>query len=96
MLQTDYVIGSPLNHQDPFILRHGSQLTANELPPFRLPFTSRRRDTSGLFFPGTSTGNMFETGVVRANECNYNIRTGDIIGIVFSSFSDVKICDLFH
>ena len=32
MLQTDYVIDSPLNHQDPFIQRHGSQLTANELP----------------------------------------------------------------
>ena len=42
MLQTDYVIGSPLNHQDPFIQRHGSQLTANEPPPFRQPFTSRR------------------------------------------------------
>ena len=54
MLQTDYVIGSPLNHQDPFIQRHGSQLTANEPPPFRQPFTS------GLFFPGTSTGEEFE------------------------------------
>ena len=58
MLQTDYVIGSPLNHQDPFIQRHGSQLTANELPPFRLPFTSRRGIRLAYSFPGPARGNF--------------------------------------
>ena len=56
MLQTDYVIGSPLNHQDPFIQRHGSQLTANELPPFRQPFTSRRGIRLAYSFPGPARG----------------------------------------
>ena len=56
MLQTDHVIGSPLNHQDPFIQRHGSQLTANELPPFRLPFTSRRGIRLAYSFPGPARG----------------------------------------
>ena len=56
MLQTDYVIGSPLNHQDPFIQRHGSQLTADELPPFRQPFTSRRGIRLAYSFPGPARG----------------------------------------
>ena len=56
MLQTDYVIGSPLNHQDPFIRRHGSQLTANEPPPFRQPFTSRRGIRLAYSFPGPAPG----------------------------------------
>ena len=56
MLQTDYVIGSPLNHQDPFIQRHGSQLTANEPPPFRQPFTSRRGIRLAYSFPGPARG----------------------------------------
>ena len=39
----EYCLKGPLNPKQPtFIQRHGSQLTANELPPFRLPFTSRR------------------------------------------------------
>ena len=56
MLQTDYVIGSPLNHQDPFIQRHGSQLTANEPPPFRQAFTSRRGIRLANSFPGPARG----------------------------------------
>ena len=56
MLQTDYIIGSPLNHQDPFIQRHGSQLTANELPPFRQPFTSRRGIRLAYSFPEPARG----------------------------------------
>ena len=56
MLQTDYVIGSPLNHQDPFIQRHGSKLTANELPPFRQPFTSRRGIRLAYSFPEPARG----------------------------------------
>ena len=54
------LIGSPLNHQDPFIQRHGSQLTANELPPFRLPFTSRRGIRLAYSFPGPARGAIKE------------------------------------
>ena len=56
MLQTDYVIGSPLNHQDPFIQRHVSHLTANEPPPFIEPFMSRRGIRLAYFFPGPARG----------------------------------------
>ena len=59
MLQTNYVIGIPLNHQDPFIQRHGSQLTANEPPPFRQPFTSRRGIRLAYSFPGPARGDIF-------------------------------------
>ena len=68
MLQTDYVIGSPLNHQDPFIQRHGSQLTANELPPFRLPFTSRRGIRLAYSFPGPARGSNIETTFTYIND----------------------------
>ena len=56
MLHTGYVIGCPLNHQDPFILRHGSQLTANEPSPFRQPFTSRRGLHLAYSCPGPARG----------------------------------------
>ena len=65
MLQTDYIIGSPLNHQDPFIQRHGSQLTANELPPFRQPFTSRRGIRLAYSFPRPARVDLFEKCDVR-------------------------------
>ena len=63
VLQTDYVIGSPLSHQDPFIQRHGSQLTANESPPFRQPFTSRRGIRLAYSFPGPARGYSFVISV---------------------------------
>ena len=56
MLQTDYVIGSPLNHQDPCIQRHVSQLTANEPTPFIEPFMSRRGIRLAYSFPGPARG----------------------------------------
>ena len=64
MLQTDYVIGSPLNHQDPFIQRHGSQLTANEPPPLRQPFTSRRGIRLAYSFPGPARGDSLQPDFV--------------------------------
>ena len=39
--------------------------------------------------------NMFETGVVRANEANHSTRSGGIIGIFFSIFFNRKVCCVF-
>ena len=55
MLQTDYVIGSPLNHQDPFIQRHGSQLTANEPPREKRGWSGGAMVLGKLPVPGRPT-----------------------------------------
>ena len=39
--------------------------------------------------------NMFETGVVRANEVNHSPRSGGNIGIFFSSFFNMKVCCVY-
>ena len=38
---------------------------------------------------------MFETGVVRDNECNYSARSGGIIEIFFSNFFHMKVYCVF-
>ena len=71
MLQTDYVIGSPLTHQDPFIQRHGSQLTADELPPLRQTFTSRRGIRLAYSFPGPARGGVIGVGYSKSGGCGW-------------------------
>ena len=38
---------------------------------------------------------MFETGAVRANEVNHTAMSGDIIGIFFSIFFNMKVFGVF-
>ena len=38
---------------------------------------------------------MFETGVVLVNDSKYSARTESIKGVIFSSFSNIKVCRVF-
>ena len=89
MLQIDYIIGSPLNHQDPFIERHGWQLTANEI---RQPFTSRRGKCLAYSFPGPAQASLSkdnQSDVIEA--CNSTSRYLDDLLNIDNNFFDSMV-----
>ena len=96
MLQIDYIIGSPLTHQDPFIQRYGSQLTANEPPPFRQPFTSRRGKGLAYSFPGparASPSKDNQSDVIEA--CNSTSRYLDDLLNIDNNFIDSMVNHIY-